>query len=223
MAVDLTESDTFTATVTVPEAGDDRKAASVVPAFQALANRTKNLKGRLDDFLADPHTWADDQRFDGDIVLGPGSVIRHVVAAQRKIVLPLKPDFPTVNWLFAPTPTPVWACGSTASALFFTIGPGILPDGGQLVSVSASVNTSIDVTLKLARITYDTSIAGSGTEGTVLTDSFSPTGTEEHILNIGALSALINNATSLFRIAIDPDASGPGLALQWIELVVTDP
>lgn len=48
MAVDLSESSTFSGTITVPEAGDNRTAASVLGAFQALTNRTRQLKNRCD-------------------------------------------------------------------------------------------------------------------------------------------------------------------------------
>lgn len=47
MASVLTETSTFTATVTVPDDGDPLDAASVVPlAFQALTNRTRKLVDR---------------------------------------------------------------------------------------------------------------------------------------------------------------------------------
>lgn len=47
MSHNLTEVDTFSANVTVPDGGDPRTAASVETPLQALANRTKNLNGRL--------------------------------------------------------------------------------------------------------------------------------------------------------------------------------
>lgn len=47
MAHALTETTTFTSSVTVPDDGDTENAASVEVPFQALANRTKNLDTRL--------------------------------------------------------------------------------------------------------------------------------------------------------------------------------
>lgn len=44
MSTVLTEAATYAASVTVPADGDARTAASVVPAFQVLADRTKYLK-----------------------------------------------------------------------------------------------------------------------------------------------------------------------------------
>lgn len=46
MAHNLTETSTFTANVSVPDAGDARTAASVETPFQAVTNRTKNLNDR---------------------------------------------------------------------------------------------------------------------------------------------------------------------------------
>jgi hypothetical protein len=51
MAKNLTESSTFTANVSVPEAADARTAASVENAFQALTNRAKWLYDRIVQLL----------------------------------------------------------------------------------------------------------------------------------------------------------------------------
>lgn len=48
MAHNLTETATYTANVSVPDGGDARVAASVEPAFQALANRAAYLKAHMD-------------------------------------------------------------------------------------------------------------------------------------------------------------------------------
>jgi hypothetical protein len=47
MPITITETDTYTADVIVPEEGDARTAASLLPSIQALANRTKNLLGKI--------------------------------------------------------------------------------------------------------------------------------------------------------------------------------
>lgn len=44
----LTETDVFPATITVPEDGDPRNAASVRGPFVDLTNRTRHLSGRVD-------------------------------------------------------------------------------------------------------------------------------------------------------------------------------
>jgi hypothetical protein len=47
MAHNLTEDDDFPSTVSVPDGGDPRVAASVEPAFQSLADRTRYLGNRV--------------------------------------------------------------------------------------------------------------------------------------------------------------------------------
>jgi len=43
----LTEANTFTSAITVPENGEDRNALSIESPFQALTNRTRNILNRL--------------------------------------------------------------------------------------------------------------------------------------------------------------------------------
>lgn len=52
MSHNLIEVSTFTASVSVPDPGDARTAASVEVPYQALANRTRNNKDRLDAILS---------------------------------------------------------------------------------------------------------------------------------------------------------------------------
>jgi hypothetical protein len=53
MSHTLTETATYDATVTVPDDGDARTAASVNTAFQSLADRSKYLLGALNGFVLD--------------------------------------------------------------------------------------------------------------------------------------------------------------------------
>lgn len=55
MAKVLTEVDAFDASITVPEDGDTRNAASVETPLQSLANRTKNLRALI--YTATPTTF----------------------------------------------------------------------------------------------------------------------------------------------------------------------
>jgi hypothetical protein len=48
MPVNITDVDAFTDPITAPAGGDVRNSASVVAVAQKLANRTRNLKNRLD-------------------------------------------------------------------------------------------------------------------------------------------------------------------------------
>lgn len=53
MSTILTETSTFSATVTAPDAGDSITGASVTTGLQSLTNRTKYLKDNADAFVAD--------------------------------------------------------------------------------------------------------------------------------------------------------------------------
>jgi hypothetical protein len=47
--VPLSETSTFTSTISVPQPGDKRKIASLLPAIQGLTNRSRDHKDRLDE------------------------------------------------------------------------------------------------------------------------------------------------------------------------------
>jgi hypothetical protein len=57
MPIDIVEVDEFTEAITVPEAGDDRTAASIVPAFQGVTNRTRNLQNRVNGLPGEDWTF----------------------------------------------------------------------------------------------------------------------------------------------------------------------
>jgi len=90
MATDLVEADEWTATVTVPEDGDDYDAASVEVPFQSLANRTVRLNSRIDQVPDEAHTWAEAQTFEG--VLGMAGADNEIsyqpFPRTRTIILP---------------------------------------------------------------------------------------------------------------------------------------
>jgi len=222
MAADLTDVDAFTAPVTVPEAGDDRVAASIVPAFQALADRTRNLKNRADALLTDNHIWTGDNRFDGDLKLGLGVEPLYTFLTTRKKLHSLRPIGLVAGWTYADAAGPTWVTATGATMTFY-LGADELPSGGQLVAVRMLVSTAVAVTLDLARITYDTSDAADvPSAGATVSDSFTPTGTEDHILEITGLAAAIDNATSQFRLLLNP-ASGPSCVIRWLEYEFSDP
>jgi hypothetical protein len=80
MAEDIVAVDEWTSIVTVPEDGDDRDAPSVVPAYQALTNRSQYLLNRSGIELpgGTRHVWEDAHAFNdsvglyGGCALGPG-------------------------------------------------------------------------------------------------------------------------------------------------------
>ena len=77
MPTNITDANTFTDPVSVPEPGDDRTASSVQVPFQALANRTRYLKGITDALYPGNHTWSGDNYFTGVLALGPGKEVTY--------------------------------------------------------------------------------------------------------------------------------------------------
>lgn len=89
MPADLIDSSVFTEPVTVPEPGDDRTAASVEGAFQALANRTRSLKDTLDNIGAPARSWSGIQTFVSGAELSEGAEIEY--SPPRPRVFPFGP------------------------------------------------------------------------------------------------------------------------------------
>lgn len=119
----ITDVDAFTDPVSVPEDGDDRNAASVETSFQALANRTRNLKNRLDGlhlnttFLGQLFKWTGGQVFADPRLRGPSAELRYADAdgvpttRTRKVQLPLT-DLVLLGLLGPITYSPPSAAGS---------------------------------------------------------------------------------------------------------------
>ena len=115
MPEDLTDADEWTEPLTVPEGGDDRNAASIVPAFQTLANRARWVKERFAAIFSTANTWTADQTFaaevaldgpatsagglnvtSGDVALaGATNELVYTTKRPRTICLPLSSGFPT--------------------------------------------------------------------------------------------------------------------------------
>jgi hypothetical protein len=132
MPSDLTDVDAFTSPVTVPEPGDDRKASSVEGAFQALADRTFNLKNRLDGSDAADHVFTGSVEFNSDdlepLYCSQGVVINDASSEYnygsnrvRTVLVPLHMGVPDYG---------------SSSEISLTDGTG--GTGGRLFSNSAS-------------------------------------------------------------------------------------
>lgn len=115
MAINLTETDTYTANVLVPEAGDGRTAASVVTPFQALTDRVKYLYTRLIK-LAGFYS-------DGTFHLGLWSGVATAAA-----------------WNYLAT---AWVSAGDTSYVIVTIGADTLPHGATLTGFTVRVNPGV--------------------------------------------------------------------------------
>lgn len=223
MSEAIVEVDEFTAEILVPSPGDDRKAASVEVPFQALANRTKNLKGILDDFEGEEHEWAVGNTFLSGLSLGTNGGDREVEYTNtrvRKVLLPLRPVIIPSGWA-ASADSQGWQTTGT-QPLTFWVGRDELPSGAVLTAVRAGVSLSALGTLSLVRMSPGTSPVGPYVAlGSPATDAFTPAGTEAVVLAITGIAYTIDNSQRLVRIKLDPTSGVT--ALYWLELEYEDP
>lgn len=116
MAHNLTETDTYTANVSVPDAADARTAASVETPFQALTNRAKYLYTRLVKLAG----FYSDGTFQLDLLHGQ--------------------SFPTVTWGWGDTQ---WSSLGDAQLVSIPIDASVLPHGATLTGFTVRVNPGI--------------------------------------------------------------------------------
>lgn len=113
MAHNLTETDTYTANVSVPDAADARTAASVETPFQALTNRAKYLYTRLTKLAG----FYSDGTYQLDIV--------HAIALTL------------TTWGWNDTQ---WASLSNSVNLTIPIDASVLPHGATLTGFTARID-----------------------------------------------------------------------------------
>lgn len=223
MATALTETDVFTASIVVPDPGDDRKASSVVLPLQGLANRTKNLKGLIEDYEDEAHTWATTQVFEGPVQLKSGGSPIEVEYwegyRERRFFIPLKPVFVPSGWVCG-VDNQAWAHAG-AQTLPFWIGRDVVASNCIIRRVRAGLSMNGPVTLDICRMVPGTSpVSAYAENGTPDADSFTPSGTQLHILDVAGLNLEARNYDFLHRIRVKP-TSGTTV-LYWIELTVDD-
>jgi hypothetical protein len=148
MPLELTEVEEFTVPITVPEPGDDRTAASIVPAFQALANRTRSLLKQVAVLLTTNNAWTGKQTFKNAVTevralawLNSSGV---PYKPQRAMGLPITMLRENAWWAITDTPT------HRIRSLTFggvTWGTFVSPPGHEVtgVSIGAILTANPDV------------------------------------------------------------------------------
>ncbi|HYG68367.1 MAG TPA: hypothetical protein VD838_11925 [Anaeromyxobacteraceae bacterium] len=162
----LTEADAFTADVPVPDDGDDRNAASVEPAFQSLANRTRHLLTRLNGLAGAAFEWTNLHRFAGGF---QSSVPLHLTGGTNEIAYtdaagaPVPRSRTTYVPLaalsqLAPTTGDGWQVvdGSAVarSPLHDFVLPLVLPSGARLMRVDVRGVAAGSVDLRFVQVTH---------------------------------------------------------------------
>lgn len=245
----LTEADEFTAEVVVPEDGDERDADSIAPAYQALANRTRNLLNRItalathvgnihadSAFLASLFNWtgahgfAEDVGFFKRVVLGgTTNEVAYATAAgvvaprQRFTWIPLT-DFRSLG------NAPVFSLNAAQGLLFTADGSaGVdvqLPTGVRLKRITAPVFTTLNGSKRMAlgvqRTTYGLGGGANTAEAETVVSAVQPSQDLEIVL-FGE-GELIDNSSQSWRIRLGSadQASGYG-AVRGVRLEWFDP
>ena len=189
MAHDLTEVDSYGAVVTVPDDGDDANALSVETPFQQLANRAKNLKGRLDGIVAtlsaSAFTWAATHLFTGALrsnvglgLYGAADEVLYTnssgasVPRSRAIPVPMWPTTDAYEVISSTSFDGLLCAGAgTSTHPMPTMPRGVTP-GLMLVGVVAP---SSAVTVKIYRVIHN--LSGSGSPTVTEIDSATTVGT----------------------------------------------
>jgi len=166
MAKILTESATFSATVTIPEAGDALTAASVEPAFQGLANRTQSCKARLDDSLvainvtgavtagSNAHAWTPGTA-SHFIAQDNGDSIYDCIAGNNNVSGYVASDTAAYRqgWLEYDHLNNMWNIGANGALKWSITNNGIYPASGQVIGnavnrvLSSYIDTLTSITM----------------------------------------------------------------------------
>lgn len=237
MAHPLTDADVFPPDVSVPDDGDDRNAASVEPAFQALANRTRYLLERLADLKDQAIDWTAHHRFRGGfqslLNLGLTGGTNEIVytdepgaLAPRVRTTYIAPD--ACGWNNADWQTTFLEGGYSTGQVGAAVAGAILrvplrlPSGAVLQRVEAVTQATNDpIRMQVAR--YRVSGNGSGVrEALVEAQATGSNGLLSCVLNTPIDSDSFVAVRIIAGSTVLPFAGGYGI-VGWIRAVWLDP
>jgi len=177
MARAIVDVDQFTSPVMVPEAGDDRTAASVQGGFQALTNRTLNLKNTIEDGLAGysdlPHVWTDTNEFSDILALSgtDNELSYQPLPRTRRIILPPTLACPragaAIKLAGAGVSSPFCWYAEELGSLVYTFR---LPHGAMLQRVRVSFEKGLGAEFSVHVYQVEAIVGGINTGATVKHD-----------------------------------------------------
>lgn len=242
MPTNLTDVDTFTAPISVPAAGDNRTAASVETPLQGLANRTRNLKNRLDGIDAANHTWSGTNTFSASPVFSagiatPGINLDHasneyayLTPRARTVMLPL-PSGAADSADWRPYGDGRWLSVGPAATYVKVVVPIYLPNAATFTAVRIGVQNTTGAGIGVKATVYGAqankttpssgsavAVAGIALGGTTVGAASSAV---IPLVLAGGGTEVVSNAGTSYHIAIE--AGDPGLFLWWVEVQFTDP
>ena len=239
MPLDLSESSVFTTPVTVPEDGDDRDAASVLTAFQALTDRTRNLKTVLDGFDAADHDFTGAVTLDGTTVVN-GDLFIHGAISSDLYAISLYA--PTAYWRSLPTYTaaiegnggaPPYVQRTPAAVLFsgtaganaYLYGEIELPHGTSFDAIRLGYHATADhdTLIKVYKYTLNTG-TGNGVSAQLGSTLTVPAGSALGVYTVSFAAETVDNSGVRYTFSIDcgDQVSGSKATLQWAQAQTTD-
>lgn len=219
MAHNLTETNEFTASISVPDPGDDRKSASVNTPFQALANRTKYLKAVQDGYDAAPHTFGNTIQLAVDTIIGaalsPAELIYNE-PKSRPVLLPMHITGGSNGWTQG-NAQPWTTTGN--GVLTFHFGREAVPSGSRLKKIRAGVSLANTVALSAVQTSPGFAPVGGWVNlGSPIVNSYTPSGTEAVALDVD-MNWTIDNSGQRYEVQVAPTS---GLTILWWLLAFFD-
>lgn len=225
MPTNLTDVDTFTDPVSVPAAGDNRTSASVETPFQALANRTRNLKNRADGIDAANHTWSGTNShggtatFTATVRLAPGVEITYPSPVSRSVTY----FFPnTSEW----TPLGTSLCYRQCSVdEAFVVRQIWLPSHAKITAVRARMRQGAVASpgaLLTVRLWKEAPHATSGFTGGTIIAALDSSNTAGSIVTpqVTGLTEVVNNSTTYYGLMLIASDAASSTADQMYNVTV---
>lgn len=240
MPVNITDVDVFTDPVQAPADGDSANGVTFQLTPQHLANRTRNLKNRLDGLPAANNTWAGTNTFNGLVKLTSGYIDNSLGVDGEMLYVDGTTGTPTAVSRTVTVPLAEAAISGTGAvdvnglSLLVEVGltgashaafPLRTPRGSTIVDFHVAVanNTggSSVVSASLVRQAPDFSAAASSTVNVVVTVSAGSMGTgTAAVLSPAPLSEVVNNETDEYHVVVYAAA---GCTVRGVRLTYRDP
>jgi hypothetical protein len=208
MATNITDVDTFTTPLQVPDDGEDADQASLLNTFlQGLANRTRNAKNRLDGMVATiagtAMIWTQVNRFTAGaraagLALESGDLLYTDAAGAASprllaVSIPLSLEMAAGTWALNDTTKTLDVTGGGTACLKFRLPTGLVVTGFNVgITDQGAAAALVDVF-------RDDVVTGTGvhTRTSIVSGSWATAGSgayQVHAFSGGALPHSISNA-----------------------------
>lgn len=233
MPVNITDVDVFTDPVQAPADGDSANGVTFQLTPQHLANRTRNLKNRLDGLPAANNTWAGTNTFNGLVKLTSGYIDNSLGVDGEMLYVDGTTGTPTAVSRTAVVPVSDGEGSgaydyATAAVLFSGIGfrayPLDVPRGATITGAVAGFNNTtggaLTLTIDLVRVTPNFSTGAAPSKASVDdANTGSVSAGNSAVATLSGLTEVVDNALHEYQLLI---GAGGG-QLTALRLTYLDP